>query len=954
MKQLYIRRYSWILAVAMILLWQVPTGQASTALVVTTDGCFNRTTNAESNTYRIRMQTPSCTITIQHNGTSSETPIFVLENIDPDFVTVDHYDTDTGLSKTTNTLQFSNSIDPGETETISVEPWHDYGDDFYFVALSDNQAQGTVDVNPVFESIIQQLNVVNPVFYTNSGDLVQGSSSRDTMELMYDSVLEALESSNAPMYPIAGNHDYGPGLDVFTEYFGVDDYTFDFANTRFTGVSTVGSSSRGDVDESTFSWLDSILAANEQQHSIVFFHHPLVRPDWSANEYCCFVSTEDRDELAGIIDTHNTDITINGHSHGYDYRLLSNSDVSTITNGFYQLITGGAGGSIAQPDGKHHFVIVHVTPDGIEHTVVYKSEFDTSIEYTNNSPSNTTATATVLNEDDADLPYARLKFTLSNAFDRYVVYDSEGNYVDNVYYKQLEEYTVVYAEIAPDANSAVTYTAQPATQIHTGITNTVSSTGLVTYDYYPDRIDNVVPLTVVPNAGHTNITNVQWSDEANDYQHSWLETPSHKKRNTTYTLSELPSNRLFEITVNGEIYDRVGTNNNGELEFTYTPTKASRQFALRMLDTLYSDTVATVPYSNGNPQVRRFNSEGSNLTNWFALNAAHGGSYTSVLADVTGDREHEVVVSTGQDTGGTVAVYTKDGDKLAQTKPFGDDYQGGITLYHGDLTGDGKEDIVCVSNTGVSTIALYRYNTTTEKLKLLSTIKPFGKQYYGGVNVALGNLNSTTADEMAVVATDSTKSKFSVYKVTNKKRFHKLRTKTIPNAYAHASIAIGELTRNDVDQIALYLTDSNGVVDHVSLYRLKDTRTVSLISSEDVNSSVAGPVTVTLADIDGNFSDDIILYSHISPVIEVFKVKSDNSIIHRFTRYPFGKNYQAGLDVSILDADNNWDVEIITSQLAEDSRVKLWNYRSKSKTLHTTVGWRGYGTDFSGGTRLAK
>ncbi len=928
--------------------------QASDVLVVTADGCFNNTTNTTSNTYHIRMQTPACTLTIQHTGSSAETPIFLIENVDPDFVTVNNYDTETGFIKTTNSLQFSKTIQAGTTETITIEPWHEYGDDFYFVALSDNQAQGTIDVNPVFETIIQELNVVNPVFYTNSGDLVQGSSNRETMQQMYDSVIDALELSTAPMYPIAGNHDYGSGLDVFSEYFGVDDYSFDFGNTRFTGVSTVGADSMGEVDDDTFAWLDSILATNEKTHSIVFFHHPLVRPEWSNNTYCCYLSDEDREEFAGILDSHNTDITINGHSHGYDYRFLTSSDLSTITNGFYQLITGGAGGSIAQPDGKHHFTIVHVTPDSIEHTVVYKNEFDTSVEYSDNSPTSSKSTAEVLNEDEADLPYARLKFTLSSDFDRYVVYSSEGDYLDTVYYKQLDNYTVIYAEIAPEAGSAVTYTAQAATQIHTGLTNTVEDTGLVSYDAQPERVDTVVPLTVVPNSGTTEVSNVTWGDETNNYLHAWRETPSQKKLNTTYSISELPSNRLFEISVNGELYNRVATNTNGELEFTYTPTKSVRDFTVHMLDTLYSDVVATAPYSGGNPQIRRFNGTGDNVSSWFALNASQTGSYNIGLADVTGDREHELIVSSGENTGGTVAVYTKDGEKLAQTKPFGDTYADGITIYHGNVTGDDAEELFFVANSGVATIKAYRYNVTTGKLKHLSTNKPFGTSYTGTIRIAIGNLNTNTTKEIAVVATDSAKAKVKLYKINSQKKFHTITSKHLKSQYSHASVVIGEFTAPGAEQLLLYLSDASSTTDQIKLYSLNNSNRLRQLSKTSVESTISGNVDVLPADIDANFTDDLIAYSEFDSTMEVYKINSQNTVKHRMTMHPFGSDYKAGLDVTTIDADNNWDTEIVTSQLAEDSRIKVWNYRSKSKSLHKTTSWRGYAENFSGGTRLAK
>lgn len=922
---------------------------------ISTSGCFNRTTNEITNTYTLRMQAPACTITLSNNGTATDIPIILIENIDPDFVTVDNFDTASGLIKTDNTLQFSKTLSADSSATIVVAPWYEYTDDYYFVAISDSQAKGTIDVNPVFETIISQVSTVNPVFYTNSGDLVQGSSSETTMREMYEAVLGALDESTAPMYPIAGNHDYGAGLDVFEDYFGIDDYSFSFANTKFVGLSTSGSSSKGTVDDESLAWLANELDDDEPEYIIPFFHHPLVRPDWTNNEYCCFLDTAERNELAGVIDqNNNVFMTVNGHSHGYDYRFIDSADVSTITNGFYQLITGGAGGSLANDDQYHHFSLVHVTPEGIEHTVVKKNDFETLVEYTNNDGSRDMASAEVTNDADTELPYLRLKFKLASAAMQYLVYDSAGNYIDNVYNHTFDDYTVIYADIDVPANSETIYTVQAATAIHKNTINTINSVGEVTYETRPMGISTALEFTALPGKKTTQISEITWNGEDNSYYKAWKEVPQTKKINTTYSIQDLPANRLFEISVNGKFYDRLVTTGKGKLSFTYTPNKSTRNFEIEMLPTINPDAVVYVPNSEGNPQVRRFNGSGNNLTNWFALNESVSGAYHTAIADVDGDAKHEIIISSGLESGGTVAVYTENGERLAQIKPFGNNYVGGVMVYHGDLTGADSEELVLVPQNGVFQIKVYRYKANSQKLIRLSSTKPFGANYAESANLAIGDVSGNEKSEILMVSNDDETAKIKAYKLTNSKKLHQLASKKMSQSYSNAAISIGEMGKTNRVRILVYLSDVRNQRDQALVYSMTNKGRFKKQAHTWLDSAIDGRINVLAGDIDGIHEDHIVLYSENRPDLTVYRVTKRGKLKERFTKHPFGDDYHGGLDVAFMDANNDWDLELVTGQRAEGSRIKVWNYNKKKNILKKLSGWKGYGDGFIGGVSLGK
>ncbi|MFA6475344.1 MAG: metallophosphoesterase [Patescibacteria group bacterium] len=453
----------------------------------------------------MRLTKPSCSFIVTPTQTD-EFVQFSLENVDPDTVIVTP-----GLTGILN-----------EPTTFTVEPWYQVQDDLWFVALSDNQARGTIEANPVFEDIVPLVDAINPPFMTNSGDLIQGSTDPAILPDMFQSVLDTLTDTTVPMYPVPGNHDYDENLVTYSSYFGSPDYGFDIGPARLVALSTAGSTSRGRVTTEQINWLDNMLASTSLQ-TIVYFHHPIITPAWGKTA-CCFENNTERDHLATALSTYSADLVINGHSQGYDYQLLS--------AGLYQIITGGAGGRIAQPDGEQHFVLVHVTPTEVSHIMFPLADTALAFDQTNNSGQYTQAKITSEYTGLTDLPYLRLKFKLQYQPDAtYVVYDDQGNilpYQSQVYDDEI----ILLAQTQQIKNTTVIYTAQALFQ--------VTPSNLTT------QIHRVKPVT----SGY-----------------SWVERPFDKTVDTTYQLNHLSGKQEVKVYVNGHLRRNIPVKQ-GQATFT--------------------------------------------------------------------------------------------------------------------------------------------------------------------------------------------------------------------------------------------------------------------------------------------------------------------------------------------------------------------------------------------------
>lgn len=931
----------------------------SSSIALETSGCFVRTSNGTKQSYTVRMQTPSCTVTVNNSSAATEIITIHIENIDPDYVDVDNYDSSYGLVKTKNTLDFQYTVEPGAS-TTTIAPWYSYGDDFNFVALSDNQARGTIDVNPVLTQMLPEVNTVNPPFFTNSGDVVQGSRRVSTMQLMFEKYLEALQELTVPSYLTAGNHDYDVGLDTFRSYLGGTDYSFDFGNTHFTFFSTIVSRLHGAVDEAQLTWLENELSSTEQSNSIVFFHHPVSAPSWAkTNQY--YIEPENNDQLTTLLDNQQIDLSINGHAHGYDYRFLTSDDAPAITQGYNQLITGGAGGNLGQPNGQHHFVIVHVTPDEITHTRVNLEEFNTVVEYANNNGKKRVATAEVSNEADQDLPYVRLKFKLNTPLENVLISDQDGNYYSNYYSHAFEEYTVVYFETNAPANSVTTYTAQAATVLHSDIVNTINADGQVTWSEMPGSVLTAAPnIQVLPSQLQTEIAELNFSSSNGRVGYEWLETPATSDSVTTYTIDQLSPFRQYLVRVNNEVYSRYTASADGEVTFQYTDTTTQRRFQFTQIDPMYSANVVSVPFQGGTPHVRMFAPNGTLLSSWFSLSSTNTGSFAIQQArtdDVNTDR---ILVSTLDFANPLISVFSQAGDRLSDVTPFSaSNADQGLSVATGDLTGNNLDEIAVTAKDGSGLVKIYRYAKKSAKLKQITRKRLFGKNFSGTPVVKIANLDDDPSAELVTIDQYGSTKALNVFTLSRKNKLKKIASTNLPRSFVNADIEIGYFAGTVNPQIAVLTKKSDEGSGQLYIYSYEadglnvfDGGNLIQRAHTKIKSTPAGALQILSARLTSHFKDQLIVTGSESGQLVGYTYNGRYRPKQLFKKSPFGKTYAGGVHLSTVNQNGDSIAELVTAQLTGDSQVADWEYARSTGRMNLIARWQPYGSGFTGGVHM--
>ncbi len=646
-------------------------------------GCFERLPTV------LRGTEPICTFTITPDAESEEIDI-TTENIDPDAVTASFAGDQLNVDYD-DLLIISGTL--SQSTTVTIAPWYQMTDELWFVAISDNQARGTVETNPVFEDILPIVNRINPPFMTDSGDLVQGSSNTETLEDMFSAVLASLENTTVPIYPIAGNHDYDPNLSTYTSFFGSVDYSFEAGPAKIVALSTSGSSSKGTVTEDQLSWLTSEL--DTSQKKIVFAHHPVSVPSWGSTA-CCYLDTTERDALAETLDENEIDLLVTGHSQGYDYRFLTSADISTIQRGFYQLVTGGAGGHIVQPDGDFHFTLLHVTSDGVELTPFYINDTSLAFDETNNNGNKDLATITSEYTGTSDLPYLRLKFDLNNDDTAsYLVTDATGSYLpfqSHVY----GDHRILFAAAEQAQNTTVEFTAQLATTLHVGTTNTANSAGHIQFLDQPSDDTADTKIHLLPSKLTTVITDIVATEQG----YSWIETPVTRSVDTTYTITDLTDGDTVSVYLDDQLEKRLVVQD-GEITFTLADNARQRSLAVQIEPAIVLSQIAIVPASLGSAQIRFFNSDSSNLRNFTAYAGTTGGfnlSYGKIRDGITND----ILLSRPDQK---VGLFSETGTQL-------DLVRSDAAVHAADVRGDDRAELVVQQGSGLRT---YRWSADKDQ-----------------------------------------------------------------------------------------------------------------------------------------------------------------------------------------------------------------------------------------------
>lgn len=195
-------------------------------------------------------------------------------------------------------------------------------DYFKFAVISDTHFYYD-DLRAIIDDINSRPDIL---FVIVTGDFTQQGLLKE-YELFY----EIIEKLSKPYLTVIGNHDYlSNGENIYNTMFGENNYTFEFKNNKFIFFDNIVWESNKIPD---FKWLTNELDDSISYNNIFVFAHIPPRDEQFTDSM--------RNSYRSILEENNAKLSIHGHAHSYDFRIINNIEyltVSTVNKDSYCII----------------------------------------------------------------------------------------------------------------------------------------------------------------------------------------------------------------------------------------------------------------------------------------------------------------------------------------------------------------------------------------------------------------------------------------------------------------------------------------------------------------------------------------------------------------------------------------------------------------------------------------
>ena len=144
------------------------------------------------------------------------------------------------------------------------------------------------------------------------------------------------------------------------------------------------------------------------------------------------------------------------------------------------------------------------------------------------------------------------------------------------------------------------------------------------------------------------------------------------------------------------------------------------------------------------PTIQVFDQNGNGVVKFDAFPASFTGGVNVAVGDVDGNGQLEIIAGAGSGGGPMVAVFRADGTLLNTFFAYDPSFRGGVTVGAGDVTGDGRADIVAgAGDGGGPMVAVFNMAGRRE-----AAFFAYEAGFRGGVNVAVGDVDGNGVSEV--------------------------------------------------------------------------------------------------------------------------------------------------------------------------------------------------------------
>ncbi|MFH1456770.1 MAG: S8 family serine peptidase [Patescibacteria group bacterium] len=261
------------------------------------------------------------------------------------------------------------------------------------------------------------------------------------------------------------------------------------------------------------------------------------------------------------------------------------------------------------------------------------------------------------------------------------------------------------------------------------------------------------------------------------------------------------------------------------------------------------ELIITAAGPGGGPHVKSFRKD--YLENeFFAFDAYYVGGLSIASADLEHNGSLETVVGLGRGTHPWFKIYNSDGKLRSQFLAYDDSFRGGVEVAIGDLDGDGIKEII----TGAGKGGGPHVRIFSATGQLMGQFFALDKNFRGGIELALGDLNGDDKDEILVVAQSNNKPEVLIFDSNGNLLNKFLAFKNFIGSNFGLHIATGDIDGNGEDEIIVGAGYGGG--PQVKIFDMEGNLASQFFAYAE---GFRGGVYVASGDTDANGIDEIIV-----------------------------------------------------------------------------------------------
>lgn len=319
------------------------------------------------------------------------------------------------------------------------------------------------------------------------------------------------------------------------------------------------------------------------------------------------------------------------------------------------------------------------------------------------------------------------------------------------------------------------------------------------------------------------------------------------------------------------------------------------------------------------PEVKIYNPRNLHLdSDFFAFDQSFKGGVNLAIGDLNGDGKEEIIAASRLGGGPQVRVFNKSGKFTGDSFfAFPQDYRGGISIAAGDVNGDKKDEIIVSQLTkSEPLVKVYRGDGKV----LISQFFAFDKNFKGGVNVAAGDINGDKKDEI-IVGSGKGGSHVRVFDKSGKF----LGFDVFPfgkDFKGGVNVGVGDVDNDNKDEIAV--SQASRGQAWVKVYKVNRTKYV-FSNFLAYPGDFKGGATVAIGDVDGDGAGEIITGTGGGGGPQVRSFETDGKAT-KINFFPYDKGYKGGVAVAVGKIDNKVTEKILTAPLGRFNEEAKYPY----------------------------